>query len=140
MAMEHGAFWIGYAQPCIGSGIADEAPEGSRGATSSCPTDDPCWFWVIFTLHLLKNALGDVVVAAPVGRAFGEGELIKKMPIIFARQTLCNVIDRAGVFNKMDVTSLKLDSIDLGWRRLCRDYSDEFQSDQSREISFGNSR
>ena len=56
---------------------------------------------MLLVLHLRENALGDIVVAAPVGGALGEGELIEIMAAGFIGDPLRRLIDLAGALDQM---------------------------------------
>ena len=68
------------AKPRLKPAIADIAPDRGRGAAGAGAHHHPFGFGKFLKLHLLKDAFGDIVVAAPIGCALGIGELVQIMP------------------------------------------------------------
>ena len=60
-------------------------------------------------LHLFKNALGNVVVAAPIGGLLGIGELVHVMAIHFIGQVLRRRVHLAGMGDKMAMAAQRFD-------------------------------
>ena len=46
---------------------------------------------MLFLGHLRENALGDIIVATPVGRTLGKGELVEIMTARFPREPVCDL-------------------------------------------------
>ncbi len=90
-----------------------------------------------FQPHLREQALGNVVVAAPVGRPLGIGELVHVMAAGFVGDAARLVIDFGGL-NEAHLAAEKLDGLDLLARRRTRGDGDEGQVQQTGEIGFGN--
>ena len=64
--------------------------------------------------HLREDALGDVVVAAPIGRPLGIGELVEIMTTRLGRQAMGYVIDGARIVDRVDFAAVETDRIELG--------------------------
>ena len=92
------------------------------------------------TLHLMENTVGDIIVAAPVGGAFGIGELIHIVTVQFVRQLLRGGVNLAGAFDKVGATAIKRNLFDFAFCRAGRHYRDKRQAEQSGEPGFGNRR
>jgi len=66
--------------------VARIAADGRAGAAGARAAHDPGRHWMGLLFHLPEDRLGDVVVGAPVGGAFGVGELVHEMPAGLARE------------------------------------------------------
>jgi hypothetical protein len=86
--------------------------------------------------HLGKDAFGDVVVATPVRRALGKGELVHVVATALAREALRFAIDRARVAYLVALAAQRLDRGDLFGGRAGRDHGHERQAEHAREIGF----
>jgi hypothetical protein len=84
--------------------------------------------------HLSENALGDIVVAAPVRRAFRILELVEIMAAGRCREFLRGHVDRPGVFHLMDLPPIEADRFQLGKRRGRRHHGDERKAQHPREV------
>ena len=90
--------------------------------------------------HLAEDRLRDVVVAAPVGRALGVGELVEEVPAALGREPLRLGVHRRRVVDQVARASLRLDQRDLlgaGGRRHDRD---ERQAEEPGEVRLGDGR
>ena len=90
--------------------------------------------------HLAEDRLRDVVVAAPVGRALGEGELVEEVSAALGRQPLRLVVHRRRVVDQVTRRSLGLDQRDLLGARAGRHHGDERQAEEAREVGLGDGR
>src|SRR5262249_55179683 len=79
----------------------------------ACADDDPGRYRVPLQLHLVEDRLGDVVVAAPVGGAFSERELVEVVAGALVGETAGLVVDGGGVVDQVAGASLGLDQGDL---------------------------
>src|SRR5690606_34600413 len=68
---------FGDAQAGRQCAVADIAPNRCRSAAGAGAADDPGRLRMRFGSELADDRFGDVVVAAPVGRAFGQPELVE---------------------------------------------------------------
>jgi hypothetical protein len=66
-----------------------------------------------FTRHLAENAVGDIVVAAPIGGAFGIGELIHVMAAQLLGQTRGLAVNRARAVDLVALPAQRLDGGDF---------------------------
>jgi hypothetical protein len=82
--------------------------------------------------HLGKDAFGDVVVAAPIGRAFGKGELVHIVATALVSQALRLAIDGGGIGHLVALPAQRLDRGDLFSGRAGRDHGDERQAQHAR--------
>ena len=89
-----------------------------------------------FAFELVKDAFGDVVIAAPVGSPFGKGELIHVVTVKFTGQTLGLFVNLATVINQMTFAAIKGDLIDLLLRGRFRHHGNEAQAKQTGKIGF----
>src|SRR4051794_38279690 len=89
------------AKPRLEIAIADIAPDRSRSPTCACAHHNPGGLRVLFCPHLIKDALGDVVVASPVSRAFGIGELIKIVSAGLFGQLRGGIVNCSRAVDKM---------------------------------------
>ena len=64
-------------RPRAQAAVAQVAADRRRGAAGAGAADDPRRFRIGFLRQLAEDRFGDVVVAAPVGRAFGQAELVE---------------------------------------------------------------
>src|SRR5699024_8748389 len=74
--VEHGVFRIDHHHLRGMAAVVDVTPDGRRGAAGAGAHDHGMGHRIAFPGHLSEYAFGDVVVAAPVGGAFGVGELV----------------------------------------------------------------
>ncbi len=114
--------------------IADVAPDRRRGAAGAGTHHHPFGNRLGLGLHLLEDALGDVVVAAPVGRPFGIGELVQVVAAALVRQVVCDRRRSPGVVDEMARAAEALDRVDLLRAGRARHDRDEGQAQQPREI------
>ena len=84
--------------------------------------------------HLGEDAFGDVVVAAPVGRAFGIHELIHEIAALRPRKVHGGVVHLGRAVDEMALAAIELDQLDLAARRRFRHHRDERQPQHPREI------
>ncbi len=68
---------LGHAQARVEPSIAQVASDGGRSTTGTDAAHDPGRYRLRFAAQLAEDRFGDVVVAAPVGGAFGQTELIE---------------------------------------------------------------
>ena len=61
--------------------------------------------------HLIKDALGDVVVAPPISGAFRIGELIKIVSASLVGQPRGNIVDRGRAVDEMASSAEPLDRL-----------------------------
>ena len=90
--------------------------------------------------HLLEDQFGDVVVAAPVGRPLGIGELVDVDAAQLGRERLGGGIDPATVSNQVAGAVLALDLGDLLRRGRGRHHGMEGQAEQAGEVGFRDRR
>jgi hypothetical protein len=88
--------------------------------------------------HLAENTVGNIVIAAPVGRPLGEGELIHIVAVQLAGQHFGGGVDFAGAFHKVAASAVKLDLFDFAFCGAGGHHGDKRQAQQAGEIGFGN--
>jgi hypothetical protein len=92
-----------------------------------------------FTRHLAENAVGDIVVAAPIGGAFGIGELVHVMAAQLLGQTRGLAVNRARAVRIVALPAQRLDGGDFFRRRAARHHRDKGQAQHPRKVSLGHS-
>lgn len=107
--------------------IANSAPDGSRGAAGSRPAYDPRRHWMLLLRHLREDDLGDVVVAAPVGCAFGIAELVEIVTARLGGEPMREVIDRPRIVDGGDLAAVEEDRIEPGRCGAGRHHGNEAQ-------------
>ena len=85
----------------------------------------------------LEDALGDVVVAAPVGGALGIGELVEVVAAGLRRQARGGVVDVGRMLDEVAAAAEALDRLDLGPAGAARHHRDEGQAEELGEIGLG---
>ena len=105
---------VGHAQLRGMAPIADEATDRRRRSAGPRPTDDPAGNGVLLRRHLRENALCDVIVAAPVGRALGIGELVEIMAARLRCEPMGDVIYGARIVDRVNLAAVKADRVQLG--------------------------
>ena len=138
--VEDGVLDIDDAEPCGQVAIADVAPDGGRGAAGAGAHHHPVGNGMGLALHLAEDAFGDVVVAPPVGRALGVGELVKVVPARLCRQPCGHLIDLRRVVDEMAAPAEAFDALDLGRAGAARHHRDEGQVQEFGEVSLGHGR
>ena len=94
---------------------------------------------MLFQRQLRKQALGDIVITAPVGGPFGKGELVHIMAAGFTGDPFGLVIDlRSG--HGAGLAAIKGNLVDLLLGGPFRHHGNEAQAEQLGEIGFGNRR
>ena len=78
-------------------------------------------------LHLTKDAVGDIIIAAPVGGALSVSELVHVMTVQLTRQLLRGRIDFAGAFHEMTATAVKFNLFNLTFCRTGRHDGNKWQ-------------
>jgi hypothetical protein len=117
--------------------IADIAADRGARPSRARAHDDPGRQGEALPAHLGEQALGDIVVAAPVGGAFGVGELIHEVAAQLDRQGAGEI---AGVFARLGEPQFppgRLDGGQLGRGGGGGNHGDEGQPHQSGEEGFG---
>ena len=84
--VENRAFGIDDLDFCIIALVPDVAAKRRRRAAGACRHDQMRGNWGGLMLHLREYAFGDLVVAAPVRRAFGISELVHEVAADVAGQ------------------------------------------------------
>ena len=87
--------------------------------------------------HLAEDRLRDVVVAAPVGRALCEGELVEEVSVALGREPVRLVVHGRRVVDQVTRRSLRLDQRDLLGAGGGRHDGDERQAEEAREVRLG---
>ena len=139
---EHRIFRIDHAEPRRGGralAITHVAADGGRRATGAGADDDPGRGRVAFEPHLREQAFGDVVVAAPIGRALGISELIHIVAAGSLRDPARLVVDLRGL-REAHLAAEKFDRLDLRLGGRARSDGDEGQTEQASEIGFRDRR
>ena len=93
--------------------VADIATDGRRGAAGAGAHHHPGRNRVPLLTQLLEDGFGDVVVAAPVGRALGMGELVHEMTAQSYSQFGRLGIDAPAVVGEMAAAAIVLYRGDL---------------------------
>src|SRR5690606_28988803 len=106
---------VGDAQPAAQAAVAQVAADRGRGAAGAGAADHPRRLRLRFAGELANDRFGDVVVAAPVGGAFGQAELVE------VAGALCGVpggafVDLRGVVDEVAVAAKRLYVGDLARR------------------------
>ena len=101
------------------------------------PDHDPRRDGVLLQRHLAEDRLGDVVVAAPVRRALGVGELVEEVPVALGREPLRLGDDRRRVVDEVARAALRLDQRDLLGAGRGRHHRDERQAEEAGEVRLG---
>ncbi len=135
--IEHRVFRIDHRQPGVVPLIADVAPQRGGGAAGAGAHYDVFRHREGFARHLAEDAVGDVVVAAPVGGALGVGELIHIVAVQLFRQQFGGGVDLGGVIDEVTAAAVKGDLFHLAARGAGRHHRDERQADQASEVGFG---
>ncbi len=104
------------------------------------PTTTHCGTGAGSQFELPEQALGDVVVTAPVGRPLGKSELVHEMPVDLAGQSLAFLTDHAGVVHVMAGTTIELNLRAFLPRGLPRHDGDEGQFQQLCKIGLRDGR
>ena len=117
--------------------VADITPQRGGGTTGAGAAHDPFRHRVRLFSHLLEDGLGDVVVGAPVGGAFGVGELVHEVAAGLARKPFRFAVQVAGALHQMAAATMKFDGGNLFRRGAGRDHRDERQPQQTGEIGLG---
>lgn len=105
--IEHRIFRIDHRQLRIVPLIADVAPQRGGGAAGASAHHDVFRHREGFARHLAEDAVGDVVVAAPVGGALGVGELIHIVAVQLFRQLFGGGVDLGGVIDEVTAAAVK---------------------------------
>ena len=137
VSVEHRARRIRHADAGTETVVARIAPDRRGRPAGARAADDPARHRMRFAGHLGKDRFGDIVVAAPVGRAFGIGELVDVMALQIVRQRLGGRIDLTRRVYEMAFAAVEGDRVDLGLRGAARNHCDETQAQHAREIGFG---
>ena len=113
-----------------------------RRARPACAgaDDDPRGDRMPLEGHLGEDRLRDVVVAAPIGRALREGELIQEVSAELGRQPLRLGIHDRRVVDQVARPSLRLDQRDLLGARRSRHDGDERQAQEAGEVRLRDGR
>jgi hypothetical protein len=90
--------------------------------------------------HLLEHALGDVVVAAPVGGALGIGELVHVVAAGALGQRAGLLVHLRRVVDEVAARAVEGDLRDLLGRGGARHHRDEGQAQQPREVGLAHGR
>ena len=93
-----------------------------------------------FMGHLPKDAVGNIVIAAPVRRPFSEGKLIHIMAVQFASQSFGGGIDFTRALDKVTASAIKLNLLNFAFCRTGRHDGDKRQTEQTRKVGFRNRR
>src|SRR5690606_1124360 len=112
-AVEGGVLRVDHGQTGGVAAVADVAADGGAGAAGARAHDDPFRHRVGLQAHLGVDALGDVVVAAPVGGPFGVGELVHVVPAALGGQPRRLGVHLRRPVDEMAAAALGLDQGDL---------------------------
>ncbi len=107
-----------------------------------CPraADHPGGHGVGLERHLREHRLGDVVVAAPVGRPLGEGELVHEVPAGLARRGAGRRRRRRSELgDEVAAAAVELDQLDL-LGLVSGHHRDELEPEQAREVRLADRR
>lgn len=115
---------------------ANIAADGRRSTAGTGAHDDPRRLRVRLVSHLAENAVGDIVITAPVGGALSEGELIHIVAIQLARQHFRSSVDFAGVVDEMTPSAIKLNLFDFTLCRPGGHHGNKRQAQQASKIGF----
>lgn len=85
--------------------------------------------------HLREDRFSDIIIAAPVRCPFRIGELIEIMSAGFKSKALGYSVNRAGIINSVDFTTVEADRIQLGRSSCGRHDRNEAQAQHPSEIS-----
>ncbi|PAV92643.1 hypothetical protein WR25_05288 [Diploscapter pachys] len=136
MAVEDRMHGVGDAQFAVIATIADEPPDRRRRAAGSCAAHHPGRHRMLLRRHLREDRFGDVVVATPVGRALGIGELVDEMTAGFRSEPVRCLVDRTRIVDRMDFAAMETDRVELRRRGAGGHHRDEPQPEHPREIGF----
>ncbi|MNK94002.1 hypothetical protein D3C87_1141920 [compost metagenome] len=120
--------------------ITHVSAQGGRGAAGTGAGNQPARFGMLLETHLLKDRLGNVVVRSPVGGAFGVGELVDEVPVVFASQALGLGVDLGRIVYQVALATIEGNLRDLFLGRGRRHHRNERQAQHAREVRFGNRR
>src|SRR5262249_9972562 len=104
--------------------VADEASDGGGGAAGAGAHHHPARNREALALQLAEHAFGDVVVAAPVCRPLGEGELVE-IVALDAIGELSRLVIGLPRLDLGGLAAIELDLGDLLPGRAMRDDGDE---------------
>ena len=120
------------AQTRVQPAVAQVASDRRRRAAGACAANDPRRPGMGLARQLDEDRLGDVVVAAPVGRAFGQTELVEMAgPArgMFGRARL----RVGGILDQIAVPAERAHVADLARRGAHGHHRGEAQAEQARE-------
>ncbi|MNP27431.1 hypothetical protein D3C76_1203410 [compost metagenome] len=137
---KHRALGIGTQHPGGMLAIANIAPKGRGSAASARARNQPGRLRMPLETHLGKDRFGNIVVGAPVSGALGVGELVHEVTAGFPRQTFGFCVELRRVIHQMALTTIERDLGNLFLRGTGRHHGDERQSEQAREVGFGDCR
>ncbi|MNN21823.1 hypothetical protein D3C81_1351580 [compost metagenome] len=135
--IEHRIFRIDHRQAGVVPLIADIAAQGRRGATGTGTHYDMLGYRERFAFHLAEDAVGDVVVAAPVGGPFSVGELIHIVAVQLFRQLLGDGINLRRMVDEVTTPAVERDLLNLAACGTGRHDGNKRQANQPGEVSFG---
>ncbi len=95
---------------------ADITSDGGGGSARARAHDNVRGDRMRLMGHLAENAVRNII-AAPVGGAFGEGELVHIVTIQLAGQHFGGRIDFAGAVHKVAASAVKFDLFNFTFRR-----------------------
>jgi len=116
--------------------VAYKTPYGGASAASTRAHHNPARNGIALMRHLAEHALGNVVVAAPVSRALGVGELVHVMAAGPRRKLAGFVMHLNGVIHPMAASAVKLDLRDLFRRSIAWHHGNEGKVEQPRKVGF----
>ncbi len=137
---EAGVLGVGHADARVVLHVADVAPDGRGGSAGAGRGDDPGGLGVPLQPQLLVDGLGDVVVATPVGGAFGIGELVHVVPAGLGREGRRLLVQPAGVVDEVALATVEFDQAALLGAGGAGHHRDERHADQLREVRLRDSR
>ncbi|SLG99966.1 Uncharacterised protein [Mycobacteroides abscessus subsp. abscessus] len=139
-AVEGGVLRVDHRQLGGVPAIADVAADGGAGSAGARAHHDPFRHRMGLQPQLVVDALGDVVVAAPVGGPFGVGELVHVVPAALGRQARGLGVHLRRASHEVTAAALGLDQRDLLRRGIRRHHRDEIESEQLGEIRLAHRR
>src|SRR6516225_9574559 len=108
--------------------------DGCAGSAGPRADDDPPWDGKALQAHLFDDRFSDVVVTAPVGGPFGEGELIHVVAVRGLGEPDRLVVYGGRIVDEMAAATLPFDQCDLLATRRPRHHCHERKLEQPREV------
>ncbi|MNV42245.1 hypothetical protein D3C71_1339140 [compost metagenome] len=116
--------------------VAHIAANGGAGAARARAHHNPARDRVRLARHLREHALGNVVVAAPVGGPLGISELVHVVAAGFGGNGAGRVVHRARAVHEVATPAMELDLRNFFGRRGARHDRHKRQPQQPRKVGF----